>query len=158
VIRWDNGSINEVTIVVIDIDLSSADPKSLAMNGFHDRHPQGTRFQETVPDVLYLTEKDAAAALELLLRDAEIIAAQPAFDLEAIGNLLQRQGADRTWHYRARCIESLAAGHLRKDPGGLQACAKALGVPVDPDVMHTSLGDARLVRACWERIFQPDQV
>jgi len=143
----------EVVIVVTDLDLSDADPKSLAMNGFHDRHPKGDRFAGEDPTVMYLTESDTASALEFLLDKVEIVCAQPPFDLECIGALLSRNNAERTWHYRTRDIESLAEGFLRRPVGGLQDCAKLLDVEVDPLAVHSALGDARLVRACWHAMF-----
>lgn len=145
--------VSERVIVVTDIDLSDADPESLAMNGFHDRHPKGDRF--AVSDgVLYLPEVEAASLVQLLTTGAEIVAAQPGFDLDGMAAMLRRHNLEPAWYHRTRCIESEVAGFLRRDVGGLQDCAKALGVFSDPLTVHSALGDARLVRACWEHIFQ----
>jgi hypothetical protein len=148
------GAVSERVIVVLDIDLTDADPKSLAMNGFHDRHPLGIEFVGYTAGVMYLPAADAAAALDLCTADAEIVAAQPGFDLEGIAALLREHGFRPRWHYRTRCIESETAGFLQRDVGGLQDCAKQLGIPVDPTAVHSALGDARLVRGCWEHIFR----
>lgn len=85
--------------------------------------------------------------LAALLRDRPtIVGAVPNFDTERIAHQLGVTG----WHHRLRCVETLTAGHLGRDVGGLTDCAEALGIPTDE--AHTALGDVRMVRAIWDRI------
>lgn len=54
------------------------------------------------------------------------------------------------WSHRLRCVETLTAGHLGREIGGLSDCAAALGI--DTPAAHTALGDARTARAIWDAI------
>jgi DNA polymerase III epsilon subunit-like protein len=63
--------------------------------------------------------------------------------------MMRRHHLTPPWHYRARCIESYVVGHLAGDPGGLQDCARALGLDPADYAAHSALGDAQMVRDCW---------
>lgn len=88
-----------------------------------------------------------AAHLRPFLDDRPtIVGAVPNFDTERITHQLGVTG----WHHRLRCVETLTAGHLGRDVGGLADCAEALGIPVED--AHTAMGDVLMVRAIWDRI------
>lgn len=140
--------------VVLDVDLSQAEPEALAMNGIHDRHPIFTGQQPSNDlSVSYLSEADVSMTLHRVLQGVEWVGAQPQFDTECVAAMLRRHGLEPSWHYRLRDIESMTEGFLRRSVGGLQDCARALGVPVDQTTVHSALGDARLVQQCHEAIF-----
>lgn len=158
---YDDGHFRtEQTFVVTDIDLSAADPDSLAMNGFYDRHRTEAQAYDLAtpraarPDITYAPEGDVAAMLHQILQSVEWVGAQPAFDTECVAAMLRRHGLQPSWHYRLRCIESETEGFLRRSVGGLQDCARALGVPVDKTQVHSALGDARLVEQIWRKIHE----
>ena len=90
---------------------------------------------------------DVADSLHQLFRDRPtIVGAVPNFDTERIAHQFYIDG----WHHRLRCVETLTAGHLGRDIGGLTDCAEALGIPVQD--AHTAMGDVLMVRAIWDRI------
>jgi hypothetical protein len=137
----------------IDIDLSTADVAGLRIGGFYDRHPYGrylsgsnlpptapdrSRFESGYPDVV--TRTRAAQEIARLTHGATIVGAIPSFDTETLTQLLLSEGVIPAWHYRLRCVETLAAGHFGHDLGGLKKCADALGI--EPWDEHTALGDA----------------
>lgn len=95
----------------------------------------------------------AADLIDEFLRDRpQIVGAVPNFDTERLALLLLRQREITTppWHHRLRCVETLTAGHLRREVGGLSDCAEALGID-HPDA-HTALGDARTCRAIYDAV------
>jgi hypothetical protein len=155
IIRVDADGVSEQTVIVTDSGVTGREePEALEINRYHERFVR----QLTYPE-MRAPGYAAARVLYQLLDGAWFVAAQPQFDAHSLSRLLRWHGHEPPWKRRLRDIESEIEAHLGTfGIGGLQACAKALGVPVDAAVMHTSLGDARLVRACWERIFQPGQV
>ena len=88
---------------------------------------------------------------ELFTDQPTLVGAVPSFDAQQLSEQLGIDG----WHHRLRCVETLTAGHLRRDIGGLGACADALGIDHPHD--HTALGDTRTARAIWDRIMTGDQ-
>ena len=75
-----------------------------------------------------------------------LVGAVPNFDADRITHQLGVTG----WSHRLRCVETLTAGHLGREVGGLGACCKALGIEHrDP---HTALGDVRAARDIWDHI------
>lgn len=79
-----------------------------------------------------------------------IVGAVPSFDTERIAALLRRHGFEPTWHHRLRCVETLTAGHLGRDVGGLGDCATALDIAAP--AAHTAMGDTETARAIWDRV------
>lgn len=137
----------EMTIVVEDVDLTTADPESLKFNRFHERHAEiGGENRVHLPGHL------VAMIVADWLKDKTIVAAQPHFDTVGLSTLLLRHGENPTpWHYRLRDVESIAEGHARRPLGGLQDIAAAFGIPSPPKAQHTAMGDAQLVRAIYQR-------
>lgn len=88
---------------------------------------------------------------DLFADQPTIVGAVPNFDTERIEYQLGVHG----WHHRLRCVETLTAGHLRRDIGGLADCATALGLPVAN--AHTAMGDVLMVRAIWDHIMTEEQ-
>ena len=132
---------------VWDVDLSDADPASLKFGKFYERH---TRYSGT--GEYWLREKDAATNVEALTRNATIVGANPSFDTECLAAMLRRHGLIPAWHYRTFDVESLVAGRLGRQVGGLAACAAALDIPFPESEQHTAEGDARMCMAIWDRI------
>lgn len=98
-----------------------------------------------------LWRRETADQLREILRPgtdgkAVIVGAVPNFDTERIAYQFGVAG----WSHRLRCVETLTAGHLGRDVGGLSDCAAALGI--DTPAAHTALGDARTARAIWDAI------
>ena len=140
----------EMTIIITDSGVSGREePRALEVNRFEERFNR-----ELVRGEVRMPGARAAAVISAVTTNAWLIAAQPQFDEVNLARLLRWYGIEPTWQRRLRDIESMTEEHLDQfGIGGLQACAKALEIDVDPAVVHTSLGDARLVRDCFDRIF-----
>lgn len=139
----------------VALDLTTADPAALAIGRFYERHPLGRRLskgpgahgqQKTVKAAAYLVAE--------YTHGAQIVGATPNFDTEVLAGLLREVGFTPAWHHRLRCVTTLAAGHLRRDTGGLTDTARALGI--EPETAHTALGDARTAMAIWDHIMNPE--
>lgn len=134
-----------LTLIIDDVDMSKAEPEALAVNHFEERF-----HRELLPHERRVREFQAAQILHEWTTDATIVGAQPWFDTHGITNLLARHGLEPRWHYRQKCVESLGAGYVRLDTGGLVTTAQACGVPVDLQAVHTAMGDALLARGIWD--------
>lgn len=140
-------------------DLTVADPAALRISRYYDRQAingegsaicidwPGRAVHENPEDV---TPGLVAEHLACLLAGAVLVGAVPSFDDGFLDRFLRRNGHCPTWSYRLVCVETLTAGHFGRLVGGLADCARELGVPVDPDVAHTALGDARLARDIYD--------
>lgn len=162
-VRYDEyGGERETSFFIFDVDLTEADPQSLAIGRFYERHPVGRQQAAGIDaggddDVDVVKELAAAWRIARWTHGATIVGAQPSFDTETLAPLLRRHGIVPGWHYRLRCIESMCCGYDRIDSGGLQAWAERLLPDHDKDAAHTALGDARTVAKLWDRIFTTDE-
>lgn len=133
-----------------DLDLGNADPFSLDIGGFYQRHPQ---FNGGDPDVEVCYESFALEQVEALLRGAYIVGAVPNFDTEVLGNRMRVHGILPSWHYHLVDVENLAAGALRRPPPwGFDDLLHEFGLTFDEADRHTALGDARMARALYDRV------
>ena len=152
IIRQDSADSTptEITLIISDAGVTGKEePRALEVNHFETRFVRELQRGES-----RLPGQRAARIIHDLTKDAWFVAAQPPFDAHSLTTLLDFYGYVPEWKRRLRDIESLTEGHLGLfGIGGLATCATALGVEYDPSVLHTSMGDARLVRACWEKIF-----
>ena len=161
-IRRDETGERELVLTITDLDLSTADPMALKINGFYDRHPAYNVHCDT-PTV---TAWRAAVLVEEWTRGAVVVGANPQFDTVTLEPLLRDNGLLPAWHYRPVCIEAIAYGYLLAKhithptlptkipvPWKSDQLSDLLGVPaIDPTVRHTALGDARWVAAMWDRM------
>lgn len=148
---------------LLPVDLGLADPVALDIGRFHDRHPQGYGTTNSAMELTGLA--DFAADFAEWTRGAHLIGANISFDEERLRHLLQANGAAASWHYHKPDVESMVLGALatlhQLDPGEhaaphLPFKSDDLFTHLDIDLSafdrHTALGDARLVKAVWERI------
>lgn len=76
-----------------------------------------------------------------------LVGACPWFDAGFLAKLLGRE----MWNHRLRCVESMTAGHLGRDVGGLSDCLDALGL--DPiDEAHRAAQDADAALRIWQHL------
>lgn len=132
-----------------NVSLKDADPMSLKIGGYYDRHPEpyseygGFLFQET--EVLKKVAED--------LRDATIVGAVPSFDEETLAKeLWSALHLQPTWHYHLIDIETLVAGRLGlAPPWNYDRIIEAAGLPpIKDEDRHTAIGDARMVRDLFD--------
>lgn len=149
--RWPDGHTQESSWF-LPIDLRHADPRVLEIGGFYDRHPEGIRLTTGRTVAAPSDPEVVARAVFRLTHNATIVGAQPQFDTHVLSCLLHRHGLQPSWHYRLYDVESLTAGHLKAQVGGLAKCADAMQIPFPEDQQHTALGDARVALAIYDAI------
>lgn len=112
----------------VEVDLATANLKSLEIGGFYRRHPLGIRLasgDRISPSELpypsseghYYKGYSVAAQVASWTHGAHIVGAVPSFDMEALARLLRRHSLTPAWHYHLIDIESMALGWLRARGG-----------------------------------------
>lgn len=161
-IRRDQTGSTE-TAFFVEVDLAQADPAALDIGCFHQRHPYGQYLvkirnldghEDSVPQpdgIGYLSQDQAVRVIKRMTHQATIVGAQPHFDIQVFERMMMRVGSVPSWHYRLRDVESLTAGRLGRDVGGLAGCVEALALDGEW-AAHTALGDARAALAVFEAI------
>jgi hypothetical protein len=140
-------------IDLYDLDLGNADPMSLRIGKFYERHPsfngQGTTYGEC----------ETLADIESLTRGAHLVGAVPNFDADVIGTRMRANGICPSWHYHLQDFETLIVGYLcgrGDDPPSLPWKSDELSqlVDVEPptDDRHSAIGDARWAVRVWDKI------
>lgn len=143
-----------------DLDLGNADPASLRIGRFYERHPQEmTRPRDGSPLVTVgetykvRPERLVMHAVELATRAAIIVGAVPNFDTEVLATRMRAHGICPAWHYRLVDVETLAAGFLGlRPPWSFDEILKEFGLVYDENERHTAIGDARMVRDLFDRV------
>ncbi|OZE98103.1 3'-5' exoribonuclease [Rhodococcoides fascians] len=166
----------EIRMFVDGLDLSEADPASLRIGQFHDRHPRqnglavagdfviseleqflGTARSENAPFFDLYTEEAAMHIVERWTRDATIVGAVPSFDMEVLANRMRWHGLCPMWHHRPICVETLVAGRIQWLPEnrmqGMGKAAEQLGIEFDPASAHSAMGDTKLARRIFDEVF-----
>jgi hypothetical protein len=162
IIRRDPGVPDiQFHVIINDVDLSDADPKSLEIGGFFQRHPRFGGLED--PLVSYLPEAEAACLIEPLIRGCHIVAAVPDPDVDILREMLRRHGLRWTGHYHLMDIENVAIGYLKGLDPTFKPCfplksdelSELCGIPAPDECnRHTALGDAKWVRDWWDGIFR----
>lgn len=138
------------------LDLGNADPASLRIGRFYDRHPQ---FADDGDPRVLRAEPEIADELEALTRGAIIVGAIPNFDTHVLDCMFRRNSLCPAWDHHLVDVESLAAGALRMaPPWKLDTFLAAYGITDDPADRHTALGDARRVRDLYDAVMASKQV
>jgi hypothetical protein len=158
VITRDPGATDRewsVFVTAADLDLGNADPASLRVGRFHERHPEyGAGAGQAVPEAVALAEA------ERLTRGAHLVGAVPGFDAEVLAARMRAHGICPAWHYHLQDFETLIAGYLRGAgqpvpplPWRSDELSRLAGAepPGDGD-RHTALGDARWASRAWDAV------
>lgn len=156
-IRRDHHGEREITIFVdlADLTMGAADPVSLEIGRFDERHPQ--RGGTLGGNAQLLSGTAAAETVQRWTAKAQIFGVVPSFDMDCLEALLERHGLNPQWHFQPWDVAVLATGYLRGRQLPIQrsaeATSRACGVEVPGDAeRHTALGDARWVRRLHDRI------
>lgn len=145
-----------------DIDLPNADPFSLDIGRFWERHPDAASIREGAPhagglDEVYLGIR-AARTVAHLTHGAHLVGAVPNFDAEVLANLIRGHGLIPAWHHHLIDVETLAVGYLAglgnsiAPPWKSDDLAAYLNIETPEDERHTALGDARMAARIYDRI------
>ncbi len=141
-----------------DLDLGNADPASLRIGRFYERHPQYAGIAGRVPG-----EAEMLREVEKLTRGAHLVGAVPNFDADVLSARMRERGICASWHYHLIDVEALAVGWLNgrwDSPGPCDVplpwksddLSAALGVTVSNEDKHTALGDARWARDIYDAV------
>jgi hypothetical protein len=153
--REPDGRRTEFSALVSDVSLYAADPKSLEIGGFRERHPRGDRWNGD-RSALVLTEAQVAnEMLALMSPDAIWVGAVPWFDELSIDEMLLLNGLPtERYRYHLLDVETAAAGRLQiAPPWDFDALLAAWGLGYDEADRHTALGDARMVERLYDAVF-----
>lgn len=156
-----------------DLDLGNADPASLRIGRFYDRHPDyaGNGGEARCPEQYVLGK------VEEMTRGAHLVAAVPSFDADVLGTRMRANGICPSWHYHLCCVENLAAGYLAAyatylernggteervanlraiaaPPWNSDELSRAVGIEPDDDLRHTALGDTAWARDIYDAIMR----
>ncbi|RBO87557.1 3'-5' exonuclease family protein [Nocardia puris] len=173
-IRRDADGHQRELQMFVDVDLSSANLRSLHIGRFYDRHPLYNR-----ADGQFYTESAAAYSVEEWTRGAHIVGAVPNFDTECLAAMLRRHRLCPAWHFHLIDVEALMVGYLHGQatvaerapavfgadptaqllrdhatvPWKSDDLSRAIGVepPVEGE-RHTAMGDARWCMRIWDKI------
>lgn len=144
----------------LPVDLAHADPVSLEIGRFHQRHPNGDGKAAgvTTPIPLFLGQ------FALLSSGTHLVGNVISFDEERLRRMYDKLNGDHAgpnhpgWHYHLVDVEALVAGRFGiRPPWKSSELTKAVGVqhPNDDD-HHTAIGDAkwamRLYDAAMNRV------
>lgn len=158
---------------VRDLDLSYADPVSLRIGGFWDRHPQARWVEESggkvrlTPEAPYQLSDEGvvreqvmlAAVAALTAGKAVIAGSNPAFDQYTLSPRMEWHGITLDWHYHPEDVPGVARGWLRAQglpaPRKSDEVARACGINPDDYDRHTALGDCRLFRDLHDLVDRP---
>lgn len=160
---------------IFDLDLfGGADPESLRIGGFWDRHPQAAWVKvndehqvfivpgalRQVPTDQTVREHELMRPLADLFRDRAVICgSNPAFDQYTLEPRMLAHNIKPGWHYHPEDVPGLARGWLRAQgllaPRKSDEIARACGLDPDWYDRHTALGDCRLFRDLHRVVSQP---
>jgi DNA polymerase III epsilon subunit-like protein len=153
-------------VSVEDLDLGNADPQSLRIGGFYDRHPELNPHARPAQSGIFpgsnlQPESTVLRTVESLTRNAVIYGSNPAFDMDVLDRRMRAHGLLPSWHYRGECVATAAKWWLRGRglpvPESEKSDDLSRAVGVDPAVFdrHTALGDCQWVQAMFDAIHAP---
>ena len=164
-IRRDAFGQREMVIQVGDVNLADADPASLAISGFYQRHRLYTVDPDPTIDYELMVEGDAAKLIEAWVRGTHIVGAVPNFDEHSLQEMFRRHGLLWSAHYHLIDIEAVAVGYLygkgravgeefvTELPWKSDDLSRACGVePPTDEERHTGMGDARWAMRWYDKI------
>lgn len=149
-IRREDDGTEEEECIFVEVDLKQADPASLRIGKFWDRHPHGRRIlHDDYSRVGFHSKRSAAEFVLEMTNDAHLVGANPAFDAEVLADLLRREGLIPTWHHRLIDVEALTYGSFGRIVGGLDACLDACDITRTGEA-HTAMSDALAAKALYD--------
>lgn len=124
--------------------LYTADADSLRIN----------RYYEHLSHIVWNTPEVAAESIAQVLSGKHIVAAVPDFDAWFLAKILREYNHAPAWHYHLIDIETLIAGKYEiHPPYDSDELIMRLGIDPNSYERHTALGDARLVRDCYNLVY-----
>lgn len=150
--REPDGSETQYQTFIAGVDLSNADPRSLAIGRFYERYDMEAATERLFsrPDG-YEWPHGTAIAVERMTRGAHLVGAVPSFEDTSLAPFLKAHQLAPAWHYHLVCIENVLAGWFGVVPP-YSSDELSMRIGVDPAGFerHTAMGDVRWVRAQWD--------
>ncbi|WP_208601170.1 hypothetical protein, partial [Rhodococcoides fascians] len=169
-------AVEKIRMFIDGVDLSDADPFSLQIGRFYERHPRQNGLAVSTDTVVDSTEPSAGrpswvdgpffdlyteeAAMHIVdrwTRGATIVGAVPSFDMQTLETRMRWHGLCPSWSHRPVCVENLVAGRVQWLPEnrlqGMGKAAEQLGIKIDLADAHTAMGDAELARRIFDEVF-----
>lgn len=145
----ENNIDDEEKQFFFNVSLKDADPMSLKIGRFYERHPE--------PYFMYgsFTSEEAGYLREVAkdFQGATLVGAVPSFDEETLARMMhKRLFLQPTWRYHLIDIETLIAGRMGMlPPWNYEEVIQRTGLPpIKDEDRHTAMGDARTVRDLWD--------
>lgn len=145
-----------------DLDLEHADPEALEIGRFHERHPQGDRFEGNQTKIRLLSEKRAMEEIaDVLGGRAVLLGSHPGFDMVRLEFRMRIHGIRPGWHYHPDDIPSMIKGWLSAkgiplpEKRSSENLSRAVGVDPKNYVRHSALGDCEWLYDVWRAIGSP---
>lgn len=175
---WDVGLITrenglqierQMFVDASDLDLGNADPFSLKVGRFYDRHPNMLVWNAELRAQMG-SERAVMQEIESITRGAHLIGAIVSFDAEGIAARMRACGIAPSWHHHLIDIEALCVGYLSglglglvgtkgerpaiiAPPWRSDELTKAMGVESAPETdRHTAIGDARWAMRMYDKV------
>ncbi|MCX5066625.1 hypothetical protein OOJ91_12125 [Micromonospora lupini] len=157
---------------VRDLDLHNADPVSLDIGGFWQRHPQASlvdgehggpirlRVGEWAPHPDVVRESVMLRGVADLVRDKAVICgSNPAFDQYTLEPRMLVHGIAPGWYYHPCDVPERAKGWLAAQglpaPDRTDDVVRACGLDPAWYARHTAVGDCRLFRDLYRIVTRP---
>ena len=153
----DTLTVTDTIHLDITVSLRTSEPGALRIGGYYARR-DGSR----LPGARLCSPEMAAPEIARATADRHIVAANPAFDVAFLEQLLRRHDQGPAWSYHLIDVSPLVAGYLAARgcddnvnvaPYRSRELATALGVDVSDDDRHTALGDARWVLRQYATVY-----
>ncbi|WP_064075888.1 3'-5' exonuclease [Prescottella equi] len=181
-IRRDDHGEREFLFQIEDPDLSAADPFSLKIGKFYERHETDSMASDVrhpYDGVQRKTDTEACVALQVeeITAGAHLVAVNVAFDADVLDRMLRRARRMPRWDYHLLDMPAMAIGYLaglaahgHSNPACSMSDIPCVDDPVAlpyrsyelsercgvdrpaEDEQHTALGDARWVARWWDAI------
>lgn len=157
-IRHEDGVRAELQFFIDPVDLAMADPTSLKIGGFYERHPWGVKLSNTAVtaedfEAKYgykarlLSPQLAAIKIAEWTHGAHLIGGVPSFDEETMARLLMEHNQAPSWHYHMMDIENMMVGFL---------LANSRAKPADTDLFPVLTLDSLLPP--WDSEWLSEQI
>lgn len=138
-------------IDIAELDLGNADPMSLKISKFYERHPQ-MQIEFPLGGQVH-SESYVFSKVEQLTRFAWGVGAVPNFDTEVMAARMRSRNICPSWHYHLVDVENLAAGALAlPPPWGFDDLLGKFGLVYDEADRHTAMGDTRMARDLYDAV------
>lgn len=159
--RWPGGVERRTWIMVSDVDTSGADPRSLEVGRFDERHAQDGRSRWLSEEMTALWVAQRLAAEPVLAGKPVVIGSNVAgYDLPILTRMLARHGYVPEWHHHPIDLVTWTQAREAQSPFGTVGLkdrtydlSEAVGAPrPSAEVAHTAMGDALWARSWWDAL------